>query len=143
MLFIHLSAFFSNTIFPAPKCAEALRLWRCKKIFVKRMIWHFFNAIHSMEFQGTPWLRALLFYTSFCSENKVVVYIRVGYKEWVIPVERLSDSCQWGPLTQPFYGVDSLLKTHSNGGLNFPENNEFLLTSALASKKLSNKNNKF
>lgn len=25
--------------------------------------------------------------------------IRVGYKEWVNAVERLCDSCQWGPLT--------------------------------------------
>ena len=43
--------------------------------------------------------------------------IRVGYKEWVNAVERLHDSCQWGPpavlkvatIMQPFSSINSLL----------------------------------
>ena len=84
----------------------------------------------------------------------IFIRTRVGYKEWVNAVERLCDSCQWGPFTfywewpllarftQPFYSVNSLLITHSSSDWTFENGNllTFVIVEEMHSGKFRNTN---
>ena len=57
------------------------------------------NILEELEFNAGDLIKVSEKIRAFDREIYKWVYGRVGYKEWVNTVERLSDSCQWGPLS--------------------------------------------